>query len=295
MKFLHIGQHKTGTTSFQQYLAQDKNNFCLEFYSGKFENIELAFNSVQLSTHISKQTEEALFEASQHFDVISSEGFCGTLDDIHRGGYLEYSPKLLSRYFPNHTVLISVRDIKEMVVSKYVDDISYGRTYSLDFWLEQLHDRQWTAFWDFKRIREAFNRYFQNVFFIDLLEMSKKNQLKHFASTISPRSDFSLSPSTSLAMKNSSPNFGFFLLQKYFFNRFFQTKNSIGAHVGTYNRLKCYNFVRNSRLRNIDGFAFFSESASSVLGSFHHDLLDHYFSELQSVQAGYIEAHKYEF
>jgi hypothetical protein len=295
MKFLHIGQHKTGTTSFQQFLAQDKRNFCLEFYSGKFESIEPAFNSLQMSTRLSAQTEEKLFDAAQRFDVISSEGFCGTLDDIHRGGYLEYLPKLISKYFPDHTVLISVRDIKEMVVSKYVDDISYGRTYSLEFWLEQLHDRQWSAFWDFTRIREAYNSYFKNVYFIDLLEISKGNQLRNFASAISPRSDFSSSLSTHLSAKNLSPNYGFFLFQKHFFNRLFESKNSIGAHVGTFDCLKSYNFLRNSSFRNVGGLGLFSESASSVLRSSHNKLLDQHFSEMQSVQAEYIESHKYVF
>ncbi len=135
--YLHIGTHKTGTTSIQRFLSQNRDNLLKEGslfpYSGRSKPLSghhvLAWSILGINGVTDEQCWKKLFGEIQEVKpekvILSAEGFgASNLEQIQR----------IKKYFSNQDVRVIVyfRNQFSYLLSDYKETIKAGK-YSLSF------------------------------------------------------------------------------------------------------------------------------------------------------------------
>lgn len=247
---VHIGVHKSGTTSIQEFVSRLNSTEHVEFYSGKAaRELRDAVDQIALSPFLEDSLLKRCRSLLANRLFISSESLCGVREDLYKGAYLEYVPATLKKICPDKTsILITVRKPSKIIASMYVDSVLYGHTLQFDEWLATTKSRGWDTLWRYDRIYNAYKEYFSYVRVVDFDELLSDNASALYdivnATKLMPNEHQTQDVKSLLSTNNVSPTLLGVRIQREFINRFCETKLTKWQHIGGRKDLFFYTLMR---------------------------------------------------
>ena len=281
---IHIGMHKTGTTSIQSLISSLSVPGYIQFFKDPDPFLQSIVDRLCFDPYLSSSFFRDYKHLFSSVKFLSSETLCGVREDLYKGSFLFYMPQYIKQLFgSNAHILITYRDPISIISSTYLDSILYGASLSFDQWWSLLESRGWDTFWRLDKIYSAYKSHFSNVSVVPLSNILS-SPLEDFLSFLNLSLDKSdldaadnLFVSDILPQENISPSLLSARIQRSFVNRFFVTKNTKWHHVGKCPDAKFYHFYRYYLSTLIDR-SFSSQKATSYYRNY---FISHYINSIE--------------